>query len=223
MVTLLKIIAWLCDLLLPDALAFWLARRLAVNDSLPEGGGKDTLIVPAAHGTAGWDRASNGAVAVTNMVAKGIAPQFPFAQIYFGVFASGSYHEHRLEMLYKLKRMPGATFYGEVVSSIEEFLFLMTMLPDGFQPKTLILITDEAHSRRFKIIARTFFPSVDIRVVAIPLWDAIDTKATMKTYRSAWSALVLQAAPIPLYWWWARKGPRYLTTKAKIHQPTSKK
>lgn len=215
MVFLLTFFADILNAILPSSLALWLARKWAVNDLLPE---EAHVIVPAAHGAK--DKPTNGAISVTVEVVE-LRCKYPKAFVAWGTYGESPNPE--VEWKYKRQYFGEQLHYGDVMVSIEECLGVKEVLPITFDKPgvVMIFVTDEAHSRRFKLICKTFFPKADVRVISVPLWTAIDPSSPMGTYHNAWRALILQAAPTPLYWWWARKGPRYLATKKNFGQPVA--
>lgn len=218
MIKILAIIARIADLL-PDNLAYWLAHLVATRDELPPGDTRRTLIVPVAHGATGT-RLTRGAEATARKVAQ-LAVVYPNSIVAFGSFTGGN---ERLETELKKKAFCNADsrHYGGATSTIDEPLGAIRVTP-GESFERVIVVTDEAHSfRGGKIIFPAFFPDVPVMVSLVPLRATIDPESPMETYHNPWKALIFQVLPTPIYWWWARKGPEYLASKAGFHQPIAR-
>lgn len=215
----LWIIAYVANLILPDSWAYALAHMVAANDPLPPDNNKKTLIVPVAHGTT-KNRLTCGSFNVCSRVNQ-LLKQFPNSIVVFGSFAGSNIE---MEKKLKLEMLASANVhhYGSAMSTIDEPVGVLRLIGD-VDFKQVIFLTDEAHSYRGgRIIFTTFFLHTSVYVVAIPLILAVDPGSLMENYRNPWKALVYQVLPTPIYWWWARKGPLYLITKADFHQPVAK-
>lgn len=207
----------MANLLLPDSWAYRLAEMVSTNDELPLGGdNRKTLIVPVAHGTTEVGLTS-GSVATAWRVYQ-LLRQFPKSTVVFGGFRGG---KPELERKLKIEIMRGTDvrYYGTAMSTIDEPVGVLEVIGDEKFDR-VIFVTDEAHSYRGgRIIFKTFFPHTPLYVAVVPLKAAVDPRSLMENYWNPWKALIFQVAPTPLYWWWARKGPEYLATKAHFHQP----
>ncbi len=195
-----------------------LAKLWAVNDSLPN---RVDLIVPVAHGATKSGRVTKGADAV-GFITRGLlrlyADQSPV--VVFGVFSKSEYPD--IEEAFKSMLLPNAIFVKGVVSTIEECLKVKAALAPNFAPKRILVVTDEAHSRRCRIVWRVFFPDAEIYIVAVPISETKDKESPMLPYHSKWATLIFQALPTPYFWYLAKRGPDYMSSKAEsLHQPVT--
>ncbi len=191
----------------------WLAKLWAVNDNLPA---EADLVVPVAHG-ATKTHPTLSAYAATNQTRR-LLGKYPLAICRFGTFTASP---NPAAELYLKEKLPRSGYVGNVMTTIEECVKIKNSL--SFIPTTIIVVTDEAHSRRCRIVWRTFFPQSDIRICSVPLGLTIDWESPMRSYRHAWTALLFQAAPTPFFWYLAWRGPEYMARWAtKIHQPVAK-
>lgn len=206
---------------LPNCLAFWLAKKCSVNDTVPVTTYVD-WIVPVAHG-ATEKRLVNGSVAVMNKVVE-IYKNHPESRVFFGSFAGDSNPE--LEAVEKSRFIYGVIWhhFGSVWSTIMECMaFKKTASCYNLNAgQTILVVTDDAHSRRCKMVWQCFFPDYNVLVVAVPLALTIDKESPMTNYNWAWKAFVLQVFPTPIFTFWCSKGPDYLALQANVHQPTRK-
>lgn len=201
----------------------WLASKWAVNDPLPQ---NCDLLVAVAHG-ATETGLTNGAYAVSRRTAEIIAEldikesQRPY--LAFGAFTESSNPE--IERIEK-QRIFGEyrKYIGLVISTIEECLKVKEAIPVFFTPRNILIVTDEAHSRRCRIVWKCFFPNSNIRIISVPIAETVDPRSPMKPYRQGkWAILGYQALPTPYFWYLALRGPKYMATKAtKFHQPVAK-
>lgn len=200
----------------------WLARRWSVNDPLPE---QVELLVPVAHG-ATETRLTRGAQAVANRTASALSQlkakgQFPF--LVFGAFTGSKNPE--IEKLEKLRIIAlYGKFVGTVMSTIEECVRVRENLPkfetkDGL-PRVIVVVTDEAHSRRCRIVWRAFFPNSTIKIVSVRIADTVDSESPMSAYGNPWKILFFQAAPTPVWWLASLFGEKALLRIGKLHTPT---
>ncbi|TSC70622.1 MAG: hypothetical protein CEO12_202 [Parcubacteria group bacterium Gr01-1014_46] len=195
----------------------WLANKWAVNDPLPH---RCDLLVPVAHGATS-DRLTCGAESVARKTVeirsqlRGIG-QLPY--LVFGAFTGSEKPE--LEKVEKHKIFRTGKYVGTVISTIEECLKVKRNLPDGFTPRNIVVVTDEAHSRRCRIVWRTFFPQSNVKMISVKLSDAIDAKSPMTAYGNPWKALFFQAGPTPVYWLFSRGGAKCLSRLSHLHTPT---
>lgn len=198
----------------------WLAEKWAVNDPLPE---ECDLLVPIAHG-ATPERLTRGAHAVALKTAEVLTQlrdqgQLPF--VAFGAFTGSKKPE--LEMTLKLAFFFGK-YVGHVISTIEECLKVKANLPIFITPSNIVVVSDEAHSRRCRIVWKTFFPNAKVSIVSVRITDTIDPESPMWPYREGKLAvLAFQALPTPYFWYLAMRGPKYMATKAtRLHQPIAR-
>jgi hypothetical protein len=191
----------------------WLAAKWAVNDPLPR---TCDLLVPVAHG-ATKDRLSIGAENVARRTAEALTQlrnigQLPF--VAFGAFTGSENPE--LERTIKLTIFTGK-YIGQVMSTIEECWKVKQGLPEFFNPATIVVVTDEAHSRRCRIVWRTFFPNSDIKIVSVKLADTIDSESPMSAYGNPWKILFFQAAPTPVWWAASLFGEKVMLRIGRYH------
>lgn len=193
----------------------WLASKWAVNDPLPR---TCDLLVPVAHGAA-KDRLTLGAENVAHKTADSLNQlrnigQLPF--VAFGAFTGSENPEVERNLKSRLIR---GKYVGTVMSTIEECLKVKENLPEFFNPATIVVVTDEAHSRRCRVVWRTFFPFSDIKIVSVEIQRTIDSESPMAAYGSPWKILFFQAAPTPLYWLMSLGGPKLLSKLGGLHTP----
>jgi hypothetical protein len=195
-----------------------LARVWSVNDKYPL---KADVLALIAHGAAG-DQLSHGGQAVckaSNEILRhykvnGLA----MPEVYFGAFSRSK--NLNIEADEKTRLIPEGNYVGLVLSTIEECARIYDKWFETHTdpPKVIILVSDEAHSRRARIVWRTFFPHSEVRIVPVELKDTIDLNSDMALYRKAWTALARQALPTPLWWLWSLSGADYLRTKQHYGQ-----
>lgn len=192
----------------------WLADLWEVNDVLPR---QADYIVPVAHGAKATGPTA-GARTV-RCATWSVLDRYPKARCGFGAFAGSPNPE--IERDYK-ETLPRSSYFGRAVSTIDECMAFKRSLHDP-EPATIILVTDQAHSRRCRIVWKTFFPKTDIRICAVSLRSTIDRNSPMTAYRKMWTALLFQAAPTPFFWYLSLRGSKHMAKWAtKIHTPVSK-
>ncbi|KND49440.1 MAG: hypothetical protein AB198_00630 [Parcubacteria bacterium C7867-003] len=196
----------------------WLAEKWAVNDPLPE---KCDLLVPIAHG-ATKDRLTRGAEAVARKTTTAVTElrdryQLPF--VAFGAFTGSENPE--LERALKLKHFSGK-YVGTVMSTIEECLKVRANLPIFVTVSNIVVVTDEAHSRRCRIVWKTFFPNAKVSILSVKITETVDPESPMEAYDKAWKVLFFQAVPTPLWWLLSLFGQKCLGRLEKLHTPLSK-
>lgn len=204
------------------ALVDRLASKWAVNDPLPR---ICDLLVPVAHGATGT-KLTRGAQAVANRTASALSQlkakeQFPF--LIFGAFTGSKNPE--IEKQEKLRIIaPYGKFVGTVMSTIEECVRIRENLPkfdtENGLPRVIVVVTDEAHSRRCRIVWRTFFPTSDIKIVSVKIADTVDSESPMSAYGNPWKILFFQAAPTPVWWFASLFGEKAMLRIGKFHTPT---
>lgn len=199
----------------------WLARLWAVNDPLPQ---TCDLLVPIAHGATSHNRLTYGAYAVARKTAEILhllreIGQLPF--VAFGAFTGSKNPE--IEASIKATFFHGK-YVGHVVSTIEECRKVKENLPEKFTPRSIVVVSDEAHSRRCRIVWKTFFPNSQISIVSVKISETVDKESPMLPYRlGSWAVLAFQALPTPYFWYLAIRGPKYMAKMAtNIHQPIAK-
>jgi hypothetical protein len=213
MIAVLRLIAQLCDLFLPESMALWLAKKWAVNDALPK---TIDLVVPVAPGST-TRRITTGSFMVASE-ALGIGLDCG-ANIVFGSFAGNKDPDVERTVRDIMFQLMRKVYVGRVWSTVEECVAVKKAVGNSAH-QNIVIITDEAHSRRCRMIWRTIFPESKIYIAVVPLVDCVDAESPMETYHSVWKAFVFQVVPTPVFWWWCRKGPDYLATKAAgYHQP----
>ncbi len=219
LVTILTIFADLCNFCLPNSLAEVILKKLAVNDPLPPSKGR-VVIMPVAHGTTIDNRPTAGLKTV-------VKETYFLATIHYQGKATLIYNAYSqspdpsIERRFKEDHL-GGIYGGLAESSIDEVVNADEIFSKEGLPDVFIWQTDQAHSIRAKIILQAFYPDTTVCVRSVLVRDTIDPKSAMGTYHNIWRILILQIAPTPLFWWWSRKGKKYLATKAGFHQPAAK-
>lgn len=193
----------------------FLARKWAVNNEVTE---RPDAIVMVAHG-ATKNRLTFGSWKVRWRTQQ-LVIQWPNTLVYFGSFTESI--DPEVEVRDK-NVFTGSVYIGKVLTTIEECLAFRTITNERALPlKHVVVVTDEAHSRRCGLVWRTLLPGVKISIVSVPLKDAVDTESPMESYHGALSALFFQAAPYPFFWCFALGGEKSLVYFAsKLHQPIS--
>lgn len=199
-------------------IAKFLAKMWSINDNdnLPKNFDSICLV---AHG-ATEERITYGAMSVACKVMDILSRKDVSCQTAFGSFSGNKNPE--IEEIIKtgifVEFNPGLplTTLGPVLSTIEECLAFKRY----FTGKSVVVVTDEAHSRRCKIVWKTLLPKTDIYVVSVPLIETIDKESPMTPYHNIWTALLFQALPTPFFWYLSIRGPEYMARWAtKLHQP----
>lgn len=194
-----------------------LAKKWAVNDidRLPKDIDLIALVSMGARRSGGL---SYGAGMTLNYAL--ILQEFKYSgvPIVFGRF--GGNGDALSEETEKTERISNGKFAGSVMSTIKECLAFKAMYPDA---KKVVFVTEEAHSRRAKIIWQCLWPEAEIYILSVPLEDAVDEDAIMWLYRRAWTALLFQAGPTPAYKIAAMIGPKALCILGGFHQMVSAK
>ncbi len=197
-------------------------REWRVYDTLPE---TCDMILLVAHGFTTDDEPTKGTIE-TYQLALGIQTIFENrgckTEVYFGSF-EGSPNEES-EKDWKHAIIPEGIYTGTLRSTVEEVWKAMMAWRDrhhGHMPRRVIYITDEAHSRRAKIVADKFFGRGVVRIISIPLWRVMDPKSAMATYSGKiWDAFVMQAKWEPAF----RILPAWaLKRLMRLGQPIAKK
>jgi hypothetical protein len=194
-----------------------LATRWAINDGLPP---SVDLIFPVAHGAVGISP-SCGLRAVVEKTRFVLREYRHLAKQ--PVIASGAFTHSKnphTEEYYKLSRfwLEDYHYVGLVASTIEEALLTRKLLPDGKNdPREIIIITDEAHSRRARIVWQKFFPKANIYVVSVTLWEVVEKESPMTFYRKTWRILIVNMI---LTFFWKLMPVRMMEMIAHTHQPT---
>lgn len=202
-----------------------LAKIWTVNDSVPEEarGSKSLLIAMVAHGATAT-RLTNGAKAVALTASELLRRCTDYPVVAYGSFAGNP--EPELEKQLKSGHLRGTNHdfqevaIGPVWSTIEECRKIKQNLPVGFVPKWVIVVTDEAHSRRCRIVWRTFFPNSTVVIVTVPIEATLDMVSPMITYHDLKAILWNQAKWTPIFWALSLFGERALQLVEKGHQPT---
>lgn len=191
-----------------------LARLWSVDESplLPE---KVDLVALVSIGSA-KTRLSRGA---TSTIAKTLEllNKYPEANVVFGAFAGNSPNSISEEDT-KRQIFGDRGFAGRVWTTISECLAYKEAFTEA---KSVAFVTEEAHSRRARIVWNCLWPEARVYIVSVKLSDAVDSDADMGTYHNPWKALILQAGPTPIYKIAAMIGPAVLKLLDGIHQPTS--
>lgn len=199
----------------------WLSNLWEVNNEyeLPQ---QADLIVPVAHGATD-KRLTRGAEAVTEMTVALLRRYKRRPVVIYGAFdCQNAEIEERLKKTAFTAETWKLIFIGNVISTIKECWMIKAGLPVEFDPKVIIVVTDKAHSRRCRMVWRTFFPKAKIYIVAIAIGKTLDRESPMITYHKSWKILLLQAMPTPYFWYLSLRGEAYMQTKADLHQPITK-
>ncbi len=195
----------------------WLARKWAVSDNPPT---HADLIFAVAHGSV-RERPSKGLEAVvskTEELTKRYAGMISQPFVAFGEFTYSGPTSRDVEAEFKLDHFPKGRFIGLVASTTEEAMKaydLAARLP--CDPRKIVIVTDESHSRRCRLIWQEFFPLAEIFIVTVPLRDVVERNSPMWAYRAAWRILLLNIALTPLF---AAMKREQMEKLCKFHQPT---
>ncbi|GEM_PF-5238147 len=190
-----------------------LARLWSVDDSLPP---HADLIALVSFG-ATQDGLTLGSY-TTTMRTQALHKQYPEALVVFGAFTFSP--DPGVEERIKKSFFKKAIFAGKVASTIEEAEKIRSALPSGCTPRTILVVTDEWHSRSAKWVWRKVWRDLkpDIRVVAVPSSATIDVQSPMKLARKYWTwALVNVLRHLFLV---CVPGSVQLMKKLNLHQPT---
>lgn len=137
--------------------------------------------------------------------------------VVYGAFTGNG--QRTVEEEYKKKYFPTkSSFAGRVETTIGECLAYKKAFPNA---REVIFITEEAHSRRARLIWRCLWPEANVYIVPVKLADTIDKKALMWPYRNAWIAFLFQALPTIVYKPASMLGPGVLMLLEGFHQPVS--
>ena len=190
------------------------AKLWSRNDSYPAETG--CAIVMVAHG-ATTKNITHGAYAVVQKAFEiNVKNQ---GKVFFGAFTGSLNSEVEKEI--KEAFFPEATYFGEVWSTIQECIAAREAIKKAkLDSKPVIVVTDEAHSRRCGLIWGVLCPYWDIRIISVPLISTIDKDSPMWPYNYAWTVLLFQALTTPLYLLWSLRGKEYLESRGHFHQPT---
>jgi len=125
-----------------------LARLWRVDDGLPK---QTDLIVLVSFGasSAGLSKASQRALDRVLELKK----KYPDARVVFGSFAFNP--DPAIEVNEKMLAIPDAIYAGSVASTIEEAEKIKTnllFLPFTLQPRSIVVVTDDWHSRSAKFV-----------------------------------------------------------------------
>lgn len=194
-----------------------MADLWAVNDPLPDT--EVDLVVGVAHGCT-ENRLTRGAGSVSRLIDISLAmDRFKNSLVAYGAFAGSINPE--VERFWKGKIFPdNSIFIGNVWSTTEECRHVKEHI-GNWVPGTIVVVTDQAHSRRCKLIWKTFFPKSNIYVFSVPIGEVVDTGSPMKSYHSTGSILWNQAWPIVIQWPVAKIfGVWGLLRLESFHQPT---
>jgi hypothetical protein len=203
--------------MLIEKLALW----WSVNDVPPC---NLDLIVPVTHG-ATKIRLTNGARSVLNETLHQLSTYEHcgiFPRVAWGIF--GRNPDLWLEKKIKLPIFNDLTnyFIGAVWSTIEECHGVKDSLPTYFNPEVIVVITDQAHSRRCRLIWKVFFPKSKIYIVSVPIAETVDPESPMLPYRKMWKILWNQTYPTPFFWFAGLFGTWGLLKLERFHQPVVK-
>lgn len=203
------------------ALVYDLAKIWAVDDSNRLPRHVDLIAIVSIGSTT--DRPTRGVLATT-FRALDLMKSYHFTpSIVYGAFAGNddkkmgvrTYEEDwKREML-----GPEAKYAGKVWTTVTECLAFKATFPDA---KSVIFVTEEAHSRRARFIWKCLWKEAEVYIVPVKLAETIDQDALMEPYRNPWKALFFQAAPIVIYKPAAMLGAWALKLLGGFHQPTAR-
>jgi hypothetical protein len=193
-----------------------LARMWSINDPLPATAHMIFLVSFGATADALTFGAQSTLLTVLNLSVR-----YPRAAVLFGAFTKSPVAG--IEENIKQQYLKNAVFVGDVLTTIEEAeKALAKIITLGLTPETIIVVTDEWHSRSVKTIWnriwRKMFPKISICVVAVPSSETIDPESPMVAARthSAWATVnVCREAFLLL------PGSIWLMKKMKLHQRTA--
>ncbi len=205
---LLDFIASLAERVLPDNLAYALARKFCRKDLVPE---EIDVVFATSHGATQTDM-TNG----TKFIARTAADLTDRKKIkvYSGEFSGNPIPGIEL----KSKEALGFIPIGKITSTIDEAQKMQHILGRCFLG-TIVLITDQTHSQRCRMIWKVFFPQATIAVIALPSAEFMDTNSPMRTYHSPWRLFVFQMLVTPIFWVWCAQGEKKLLQISHLHQP----
>ncbi len=172
-------------------------------------------------------RLTNGAAAATSAVNK-LRTVFKKMNedppVYFGTYTDSKNPELERREKEKLLGESNIHYVGNVLSTIEECMKIKKALPEEMAfPLQILVVTDEAHSRRARIVWETFFPETRIAIFSVPIKEVVDKESPMWAYHWAWTTLAFQAGPSPYFWWLSLGGPAAMEKKKHtLHQPAVK-
>ncbi len=202
-----------------------LARIWAVNDSVPEITlhSERLLIAMVAHGATS-SRLTYGANAVVQEASKLLHKCMGNPLVAYGSFAGNPEPELETQLKHDYLRCTDHGFreirIGSVWSTVEECRKIKQNLPTGFVPKWVVVVTDEAHSRRCRIVWKTFFPTSKVIIVSVPIESTLDPESPMITYHDLETILWNQAKWTPIFWTLSLFGEIALQMVERGHQPT---
>lgn len=162
-------------------------------------------------------RLSRGAIATVTKTLE-LLKKHPEARVVFGAFAGNSQNSISEENAKRQIFGDRGFFAGEVWTTISECLAYRAAFPEA---KSVAFVTEEAHSRRARIVWKCLWPEAKVYIVSVKLSETIDTESDMGTYHHPWKALILQSGPTPIYKIAAIFGQATLKLLGGIHQPTS--
>lgn len=191
------------------------ARLWRVEDTLPP---QADLIALVSFG-ATKDGLTQGSQ-TTMERAKILETRYPKARVVFGAFTFSPRRE--FEEKSKKENFKDPIFAGDVASTIEEAEKIRASLPPDLAPRTIVVVTDQWHSRSVKTVWTRIWkdavPRPDIRVCAVDSSLTIDAGSPMTLGRKGWTwALVNVLRQMFLV---LVPGSIWLMKKLKLHQPT---
>ena len=142
--------------------------------------------------------------------------------VYFGIFTLS--FKPNIERTYKssLFSLFGIDV-GDIINTIGECKAIkkkygVTINFSG-PAKHILLVTDQAHSRRARIVWRAYFKEATVRILAVPLKSVIDPNSPMRIYRAEWRALLVNVILTPPFWFLSKFGERGLNFLTGGYQP----
>lgn len=150
-----------------------------MNDPLPE---RVTALVAVSYGATG-DRLTHSSREVVNEVAR-LQKRFPEAKVFWGSFSKSPTEGLETAVKRYLLGRRG-WFVGKVSSSTDECEAVRrTLIEIGVSSSSIVVVAEECHARRCKMVWEHFFPNSEIYFQSIPAEKAQDPENPMIFQRS---------------------------------------
>lgn len=160
-----------------------LLRLWRVED--PQPATADVIAVPSMSAVVG--RLSSGTRAFF-LKALEVKKSYPEATIVYVTFDPTEVGEAE----WKKQMAPDAVFAGKPLTSVGEACLTKAVLPA--EPRSIILVTGECHSRRAKLIWEKVFPKSKISVVTVPAEKEVDRESILLLLRRVGTCLAANIA-----------------------------